>query len=168
MSADPKTLYLSKKLAEFPSYNHQILLTEFSLDLENAVNTTIAEVPEETDPSCLSTPVPQQDFNISETSEKPDSIISEPSRIITEDIPKISSSSSKARVDPSPSGRKSCKSRKNKIIKDKQKNQPQGQSKPSAANKSQNHMMKKSCPKVIKKYDIPQPAVSQDDKINSI
>ncbi|GBC08446.1 hypothetical protein RclHR1_08110007 [Rhizophagus clarus] len=169
MFADPKTKYLSKNLAELPSYNHQILLTEFALDLENAMNTTIAEVPEETDPSRSSIPAPQQDFNISETSEKPDSIIDlEPSCMITEDIPKISPSFSKARVDPFPSGKKSRKSQKSKIIKDKQKDQPQGQSKPSAANKSQSCVTKKSRPKVIEKYVILQLVVSQNDKINSV
>ncbi|GBC08484.1 hypothetical protein RclHR1_08150005 [Rhizophagus clarus] len=69
-------------------------------------------------------PVPQQELNISDTSEKPDSTIDlEPSCMIMENIPKISFSSSKARVNSLPSGKKSRKSQKNKIIKNKQKDQ---------------------------------------------
>ncbi|GBB86797.1 hypothetical protein RclHR1_13210004 [Rhizophagus clarus] len=104
------------------------------------------------------TPAPQQDFNISESSEKPDSIIdSELSRMITEDISKISSSSSKACVDSPPSEINSRKSQMNKIIKDKQKDLPK--SKSSAANKFQSDVTKKSHPKVIEKYVILQLAV---------
>ncbi|GES95843.1 hypothetical protein RCL_jg212.t1 [Rhizophagus clarus] len=111
-------------LAIWCSFMYQVILRAaeyiYQSHLENYHEDEDFTYGTETDSSCSSTPAPQENFNISDTSEKSDSIIdSESSRMITEDIPKISSSSSKAHVDPPPSGKKSRKSQKNKIIKDK-------------------------------------------------
>ncbi|GET02170.1 hypothetical protein RCL_jg15772.t1 [Rhizophagus clarus] len=100
MTSDPKALYFGQKLVELlialraSEYAYRSHLEKYHGCQDFFYST-------ETDTSRSTTPTQQQDFNISDISEKQESIIDlEPFCMITEDIPKISTSSSKAHADP--------------------------------------------------------------------